>query len=558
MASPSVDYLSGVDHYRHGRLAEALDCFRRHLALVPDDFQGHICAGVVLEALQRSADAADHYLQAVRLHPDPVYHYTVGCVLRKLRDRGRAEDEAAQYEAALRLRPDYPEAWHSLAGLRLAQGRHDEVMRVCLRGLERIPDDPQLNHTAALAHFFQGRDAEARTYLDRSNRLAIARWDSQLDGHVRAQPRRWFARPGNTVELFTDTAGHPYGFESPRVLGACPWPLPALRYRQQRVYRVTLRNVFVEGLLGYIYDDEAVYANASVGLQGVWRLFTEAPRKHPRITMPVGKIVSVHQPNWENYYHWMAECLVRLVLLKEVLDADSEVRALVPAAKAPKFIQESLDLIGLDEARLIRDRAGPQQRYQASEITYVDWSPPLSELAAEELAALWYPPRAALQRVRRVLAEPHPPVQERTHVLYLCRSYPEQVRGIAQESTLVDGLRRIVGAGLVVFTGKEPLRQQVELFRHARIVIGPHGAGLTNLLFCAPGTSVVEFPIVPMRLNHYGHLAAALDLDYWLVPGLEAHYQGHYTITAENLAEVLSLVKRLLSEPQAADHSSSA
>ena len=39
------------------------------------------------------------------------------------------------------------------------------------------------------------------------------------------------------------------------------------------------------------------------------------------------------------------------------------------------------------------------------------------------------------------------------------------------------------------------LAEQIEAFRNARIVLSPHGAGLTNILFCRPNTTLIEiFP----------------------------------------------------------------
>ncbi|MEP6566373.1 MAG: glycosyltransferase family 61 protein, partial [Mesorhizobium sp.] len=44
------------------------------------------------------------------------------------------------------------------------------------------------------------------------------------------------------------------------------------------------------------------------------------------------------------------------------------------------------------------------------------------------------------------------------------------------------------------------IEEQVLMFQSAEFVIGAHGAGLTNLLFCEPGTKVIEFmPTVEMR-----------------------------------------------------------
>jgi hypothetical protein len=43
------------------------------------------------------------------------------------------------------------------------------------------------------------------------------------------------------------------------------------------------------------------------------------------------------------------------------------------------------------------------------------------------------------------------------------------------------------------FSGNETLETTKELFQRARVVIGPHGAGMVNLIFCREGTPVVEF-----------------------------------------------------------------
>ena len=44
------------------------------------------------------------------------------------------------------------------------------------------------------------------------------------------------------------------------------------------------------------------------------------------------------------------------------------------------------------------------------------------------------------------------------------------------------------------------MREQILLFQSADFIIGPHGAGLANLLFCEPGTKVIELmPSTEMR-----------------------------------------------------------
>ena len=42
---------------------------------------------------------------------------------------------------------------------------------------------------------------------------------------------------------------------------------------------------------------------------------------------------------------------------------------------------------------------------------------------------------------------------------------------------------------LVVFTGDSDAQQTIALFQRARVILGPHGAGLSHALFAAPGTT---------------------------------------------------------------------
>lgn len=60
------------------------------------------------------------------------------------------------------------------------------------------------------------------------------------------------------------------------------------------------------------------------------------------------------------------------------------------------------------------------------------------------------------------------------------------------------------------------LQDQIDLFRSAKIIIGPHGAGLVNLMFCPPGTKVLELFPDPILYGGtcYWSLATAKGLDY--------------------------------------------
>ena len=543
-------YRLGIEQYGRGELDAALRSFQQHIAANPTDHNGYICIGVILEAKDRLEEALDFYCKAVALRPDPKYHHLIGSAYQKLRHLGKTKQEAEHYASAIRLQPDFADAWHSLAGLHLYQGDYDESIRTAKCAIDLKIDEPRYYHTLALAHFFRGDDRAARDQMTKSNELAIARWDQQLDGQPQRPQRRWFADPHRKSEIFSEQTGAQYGQPTPNVLGDSPWTLPSLIYQQQQVYQITLHNVCVEGLHGIVYDDEHVYCSQHVMIQGLWRFFTEAPRRHPRESITVPKLASIHQPDATNYYHWTVECLTRLLLLQDQLNSDDSLTVLVPSANAPPFVDESLKLLRLEPSRRLPNQADRRRRYFAQQLCYIDWRQPLSAAPTNELAAAWYPPREGLRRLRRKLAEPHPAAEARTLVIYTSRSDSKQPRHIENEMMLVEALQHQIGDRLVVFVGDNmPMTEQIDLFRRAHLVIGPHGAALTNTLFCAPGTRVVEFPVVPPVLNHFAHLAMALDLDYWLVPQISTHYQGHYTIDTQNLHWILKVVEHLMSRP---------
>ena len=498
-------------------------------------------------------EAIASFRRAVELRPDPVLHTSLGQVYSRSRRDGCMDLEAEQYRCAIERDPDCAEAWRCLSDLRLYQGRIEEAEAAARRAVESAPDAPRCHYQLALVHFFSGSSDAARRCFADSNKLAVARWSGLLDGPQQPANREWFAVP-TAARLIHDWGGgdRSYGQPKPHVLREPSWPLPCLQFRESATYHVTLEDVKLEGLSGLVYDDRRVFASEHIMLQGVWRVFTETPPQHPRQETTLPEIVSIAQPDITNYYHWTAECLSRLMALEELLDSDRSLKILVPNVRSsspqgdPHFVEQALDLLGIDRSRRLLDQAGPAHVYRARKVHYADWNAPLSAAPAPEIAAAWYPPQTWLRRVRERLADPMSPTERRA-VIYTGRSDPRAARAVLGEVELIEELKRIVGADLVVLGNPSPpLAKQIELFRCARLVIGPHGAGLTNLVFCAPGTRVIEFPVVPTVLNHYGHLSMALDLEYWQVPELATHYHGQYRIDSHSLRAVLETVEACL------------
>ncbi len=97
--------------------------------------------------------------------------------------------------------------------------------------------------------------------------------------------------------------------------------------------------------------------------------------------------------------------------------------------------------------------------------------------------------------------------------------------------------------------------EQAALFSQAKIIISPHGSGLTNLVFCQPGTKVIEL-FTPNYVYHcYWWISNLIGLDYYYLLGETLPgWHFHHLIYPKNFSEdILINAKDLFNILQIAD-----
>jgi hypothetical protein len=78
----------------------------------------------------------------------------------------------------------------------------------------------------------------------------------------------------------------------------------------------------------------------------------------------------------------------------------------------------------------------------------------------------------------------------------------------------------MVELGYEIFvTGEMTLEQQIETFSQAKVVIGAHGAGLINAVFCQPGATLIEIFPEYMLQPHFWTAASIRNVNYGYVAG---------------------------------------
>ena len=133
-----------------------LTIWRDTVAKCPDNERAHNNLGeFLLDESEQLPDATAEFQAALKINPDYAEaHYNLGIALYKA---GQISDAIAQYEEALRIKPDYAEAHHNL-GLVFSQdpGRLPDAIAEYQAALRIRPDDANTHNSLGTALAQQG------------------------------------------------------------------------------------------------------------------------------------------------------------------------------------------------------------------------------------------------------------------------------------------------------------------------------------------------------------------------------------------------------------------
>jgi capsular polysaccharide biosynthesis protein len=98
------------------------------------------------------------------------------------------------------------------------------------------------------------------------------------------------------------------------------------------------------------------------------------------------------------------------------------------------------------------------------------------------------------------------------------------------------------------------LGAQIDLFRHARLIVAAHGGALANMLFCPPGAAVLELSPACEFRAHFCQLAGKLDLMHAVLPcqTVANDFQTAMQVPAPRLVVTLDVLQTRLALMDAA------
>lgn len=211
-----------------------------------------------------------------------------------------------------------------------------------------------------------------------------------------------------------------------------------------------------------------------------------------------GRVAVVSGLSGHVYFHWMVDILPRLELLRQAGINLSTLDGIVVNSQQRSFQRETLKLFGVPDDRIIESDRHPH--IQADELIVPSFS-----------GYLGWPQPWTLNVLRdRIL--PHISTQE---------AYPERIyisradatyRKVLNEAELVKHLE--VEGFVSVGLAERSVVEQATLFHHAKVIIAAHGSSLTNLVFCRPGTVVIELTSPNYIRPYYWDISRQLGLHH--------------------------------------------
>jgi hypothetical protein len=193
----------------------------------------------------------------------------------------------------------------------------------------------------------------------------------------------------------------------------------------------------------------------------------------------------------DNYYHWMVETVPKIRYLR-AFETEQEPVTLLISADAPPFVDETLDLLGWPDSRVVR------ANHDIYRVT--------------ELVVPSFPDRrpADFKWLREEILESAPDhIPESGNNVYVSRSNGVE-RRVVNEDEVMDVLSKF---GFERYLLEErSLAENARLFADADVIVGPHGAGLTDIVFAGDATLIELFG--EKVKQPYKLLAEAVGVDY--------------------------------------------
>jgi tetratricopeptide (TPR) repeat protein/capsular polysaccharide biosynthesis protein len=204
------------------------------------------------------------------------------------------------------------------------------------------------------------------------------------------------------------------------------------------------------------------------------------------------------------YYHWLIDLIPRLgMMIKSGLNLEKVDWFVVNKLTEP-YQKETLEKLGIPLNKIIESDRHPH--IQAQRLIVPSWAGALDWPLSGSINFL----RETYLKQELSTGKKYPPR------IYISRSKSRHRQVINEPEVL-----ELIGKyGFIpIFLECLSFSEQVALFKNADYIIAPHGSGLTNILFCDPETTIIEFFAPRYLRSDYLIISQQLQLKHYYLLG---------------------------------------
>ena len=247
------------------------------------------------------------------------------------------------------------------------------------------------------------------------------------------------------------------------------------------------------GSAALMTEDNIVFRDVSTNYKFDDYKFSKASRVQ-------SKSVLLSTDGGSNYFHWMCHVLPKIHLLNQSKINWNEINKIIVPENRGDFVKETLDILNIPQDKILETKGGDHYIFD----TLIVPCKPNRHIHMS---------RWSFDFLKNSFLKDESPPSVK---LFISRR-DSCGRGIENKNEVKEVLEPL--GFQEVFLEDYSVTEQARLFNGATDIISPHGAGLTNLAFCEPGTKVVELFSPNYVLPLYWNFCNILDLNYYYLMG---------------------------------------
>jgi tetratricopeptide (TPR) repeat protein len=477
---------------------EAEVAYRKAIELNTDSCWLYHSLGEVLESQENWPEAAVAFRGAVDLSPDTIWLYKkLGDALRK---QGELESAIAIYEYGINLEPKSCWCYEGLGLSLIEKQQWEPAITNLIQAVQIQPDlfEVYENIGYALEQLGEVDEIDRAKFSNQILPLTVLKkycgFTEDLAIVAESNPNITCIdiHPASQINLLaskTTDSNNRFGADQTHARKAFVTLLPKGRAWADVVTTAA------------ITSDNKLVGDISMGCA---ELVITSDKLPP--TEHINGTVAFLSARWGGaaYFHWMFDVMTRFDLLQRSGLIDSIDKFVVNACDSA-YQKETLNTLGIPEDKILESRCNlhiTADKLIVPSISY-DGSGAVSKWKCEYLKQAF-------------LTAQQPLKTDYSERIYISRE-KASYRRIVNDEEVINFLEKFGFRSVKLETMS--VAEQAACLAAAKVVVAPHGGGLTNLVFCTPGTKVIEI-FSPIYVPYcYWMISNLCDLEHYYLIG---------------------------------------